>query len=82
MRLAQALQPSLANAISQPEKSRLHIHGKSSDFLGNRFVQDFNLPAHILLYLNFEINNRCITHDIPSTRPAAFASPPNPGGRP
>src|SRR5258705_6039159 len=58
MRLAQALQPCLANALRKPKEPRLHIRRKGGDFIGDRIVQDFNSPSHIRLYLNFEMEGR------------------------
>lgn len=55
MRLAQAFQPRLADALGKPKESRLHVRWKSSDFSDDGVVQDFNVPNHIRLYLNFEI---------------------------
>jgi hypothetical protein len=55
MRLAQALEAYLADTVGQAEEARLHIRGKTGDFTGDCFVQDFNPPWHVYLYLNFEI---------------------------
>jgi hypothetical protein len=55
VRLAQAFQPGLADALGKPKKPRLHVRRKSGDFGSDSVVQDFNSPSHISLYLNFEI---------------------------
>jgi hypothetical protein len=46
----------LADAFSKPEETRLHVRRKCSDFSGDGFVQDFDSPGHIPVYLNFEID--------------------------
>ena len=58
MRLAQAFQPCLADALGKPKEPCLHIRRKGGEFIGDRIVQDFDSPIHILLYLNFEIEGR------------------------
>jgi hypothetical protein len=58
VRLTQAFQPRLANALGKPKEPRLHIRRKGGDFCGDSFVQDFNSPTHGRLYLNFEIDGR------------------------
>ncbi len=58
MWLAQAFQPRLANALGKPKEPRLHVHRKGGDFSGDSFVQDFDSPRHVRLYLNFEIEER------------------------
>jgi hypothetical protein len=55
MRLTQALQPRLADALGKPKEPRLHIRRKGGDFSGHRIVQDFHAPSHMRLYLIFEI---------------------------
>ena len=55
MWLAQAFQPGGGNALGKPQKSRLHIGRKGCDLCGDSFVEHFNLPGHICIYLNFEI---------------------------
>jgi hypothetical protein len=55
MRFAQALQARCAGAFCKSQKSRLHVRRKTGDLGGNGFIQDFDLPCHGRLYLNFEI---------------------------
>ena len=55
MRLAQAFQPNRRYALGKPQKPRLHVGRESGNLRGDGFVEDFNSPWHISLYLNFEI---------------------------
>jgi hypothetical protein len=55
VRLAQAFEPRLADALGKPEEPCLHVRRKGGDFTGDGVVQDFHSPSHIRLYLNFEI---------------------------
>jgi len=58
VRLAQAFQPGGDNTIGEPQKPRLNIGREPGDLSGDGFVQDFDLPGHQQLYLNFEIIER------------------------
>ena len=55
MRFAEAFQSRLGDSLGKTKKPRLHILRKSSNFGCNGFIQDFDLPSHVRLYLNFEI---------------------------
>jgi hypothetical protein len=56
VRFTQALKPDGGNALSKPQKARLHIGRKGSDLRSHNFVQDFDSPSHSpSSYLNFEI---------------------------
>jgi hypothetical protein len=63
VRLAQAFQPHLADALGKPKEPGLHVRRKGGDFSDDSIVQDFNSPSHIYLYLNFEIDGRGGTAD-------------------
>jgi hypothetical protein len=58
VRFAQSFQAGLSDAVGQPKEPGLHILWKSGDLSGDGFVQDFDAPRHIALYLNFEIEGR------------------------
>ena len=50
MRLAQAFQPCVANALGEPKEPRLHVSWKGGDFSGYDVVQDLTrqgTPAYI-----------------------------------
>lgn len=53
MRLAQAFQPRLTDALGKPKETGLHIRRKPSDFSGDSIVQDFNPPGHSALISQF-----------------------------
>src|SRR5262245_5369976 len=55
VRLAQAFEPCLANALGKPQEPCLHVRRKGGDFSGDGIVQNFNSPRHVRLYLNYEI---------------------------
>src|SRR5229473_2866382 len=58
VRLAQAFQSRLADALGKPKEPCLHVRRKGGDFSHDGFVEDFNSPSHVSLYLNFEIDGR------------------------
>jgi hypothetical protein len=58
MRFAQALQPDRCDAFGEPQKPRLQVGRKGGNLSGDGFVEDFDSPGHISLYLNFEIKKR------------------------
>jgi len=46
VRLAQAFQACLANAVGKSKESGLHIRREGSDFSSNCLVEDFQSPRH------------------------------------
>jgi hypothetical protein len=45
VRLAQAFQPRLADALRKPKEPRLHVRRKGGDFSRDGIVEDFNSPV-------------------------------------